>query len=197
MKSILREQRRSSIVAAAVTILLGLMLVLVPNRSIRFLCGLLGTALLVTGLIYILGWFAKRRDGFPVWFLIPGLLLAALGLWLLSSPASVIVLIQFSFAAVLLFHGVIDLQGAVSLMRQGWPRWWIDLALAVLTLVLGGVVLFNPFGTMEALTILIGLSLVYDGISDLVLIHRLSRAFQEAERRWDVIETEGWSRDDE
>ena len=80
MKSILREQRRSSIVAAAVTILLGLMLVLVPNRSIRFLCGLLGTALLVTGLIYILGWFAKRRDGFPVWFLIPGLLLAALGL---------------------------------------------------------------------------------------------------------------------
>ena len=97
MKSILREQRRSSIVAAAVTILLGLMLVLVPNRSIRFLCGLLGTALMVTGLIYILGWFAKRRDGFPVWFLIPGLLLAALGLWLLSRPASVIVLIQFSF----------------------------------------------------------------------------------------------------
>ena len=116
MKSILREQRRSSIVAAAVTILLGLMLVLVPNRSIRFLCGLLGTALMVTGLIYILGWFAKRRDGFPVWFLIPGLLLAALGLWLLSRPASVIVLIQFSFAAVLLFHGVIDLQSALSLM---------------------------------------------------------------------------------
>ena len=122
MKSILREQRRSSIVAAAVTILLGLMLVLVPNRSIRFLCGLLGTALMVTGLIYILGWFAKRRDGFPVWFLIPGLLLAALGLWLLSRPASVIVLIQFSFAAVLLFHGVIDLQSALSLMREGWPR---------------------------------------------------------------------------
>lgn len=152
---------------------------------------------MVTGLIYILGWFAKRRDGFPVWFLIPGLLLAALGLWLLSRPASVIVLIQFSFAAVLLFHGVIDLQSALSLMREGWPRWWIDLALAALTLVLGGVVLFNPFGTMEALTILIGLSLVYDGISDLVLIHRLSRAFREAERRGDVIETEGWSRDDE
>ena len=69
--------------------------------------------------------------------------------------------------------------------------------LAALTLVLGGVVLFNPFGTMEALTILIGLSLVYDGISDLVLIHRLSRAFREAERRGDVNETEGWSRDDE
>ena len=65
MKSILREQRRSSIVAAAVTILLGLMLVLVPNRSIRFCAACWGPPLLVTGLIYILGWFAKRRDGFP------------------------------------------------------------------------------------------------------------------------------------
>lgn len=61
MKSILREQRRSSIVAAAVTILLGLMLVLVPNRSIRFLCGLLGTALMVTGLIYI--WVGSPSGG--------------------------------------------------------------------------------------------------------------------------------------
>ena len=58
MKSILREQRRSSIVAAAVTILLGLMLVLVPNRSIRFLCGLLGLSLIhifADGLALLLG----------------------------------------------------------------------------------------------------------------------------------------------
>ena len=130
MKSILREQRRSSIVAAAVTIPAGADAGAGAQPVHPVLCGLLGTALMVTGLIYILGWFAKRRDGFPVWFLIPGLLLAALGLWLLSRPASVIVLIQFSFAAVLLFHGVIDLQSALSLMREGWPRWWIDLALA-------------------------------------------------------------------
>ena len=193
----MREQRRSSIVAAAVTILLGLMLVLVPNRSIRFLCGLLGTALMVTGLIYILGWFAKRRDGFPVWFLIPGLLLAALGLWLLSRPASVIVLIQVQLCGGLAVSWC-DRPSERAEPHAGGLAPVVDRSGSGRpTLVLGGVVLFNPFGTMEALTILIGLSLVYDGISDLVLIHRLSRAFREAERRGDVIETEGWSRDDE
>ena len=161
MGNIFREQRRSSIVMAVLTLLLGLLLVLAPNRSIRLLCTVLGAAMLVAGLIYLFTWLAKRRDGFPAWFLIPGLILAALGLWLLTSP------------------GVIDLQGAVSLARLGIPNWWVDLVLAVLTVVLGGVVLLNPFGTMEAMTVLIGASLVYDGASDLYLIYRVSKAFRD------------------
>ena len=179
MGNIFREQRRSSIVMAVLTLLLGLLLVLAPNRSIRLLCTVLGAALLVTGLIYLFTWLAKRRDGFPAWFLIPGLILAALGLWLLTSPGSVIVLIQFSVAAGLIFHGVIDLQGAVSLAQLGIPNWWVDLVLAALTVVLGGVVLLYPFGTMEAMTMLIGASLVYDGASDLYLIYRVSKAFRD------------------
>lgn len=179
MNNIFQEQRRSSVVMAVITLVLGLLLVFAPNRSIRLLCTILGAALLVTGLIYLFTWLARRKDGFPVWFLIPGLILAALGLWLLTSPGSVIVLIQFSVAAVLIFHGIIDLQGAVSLWRVGWSNWWLDLILSILTLALGVVVLLNPFGTMDALIVLVGLSLVYDGASDLYLIYRVSRAFRD------------------
>lgn len=187
MKNILREQRRSSMVAAAVTILMGVLLVLVPNRSTQLLCALLGGALVVTGIIYIFGWLTKRREtGFPVWFLIPGLILVALGLWLFTNPASVIVLIQFIFAAILLFHGIIDLQGAVSLMRQGWDRWWMDLLLGGVTLLLGVLILINPFGAWELLTTVIGVSLIFDGVSDLVLIHRLTKAFRQSGDDWDA-----------
>lgn len=187
MRNILREQRRSSIVAAMVTILMGLLLIFVPNRSIQLLCALLGGALMLTGIIYIFGWLSKRREtGFPVWFLLPGVILVALGLWLCTSPASVVLLIQYIFVAVLIFHGVIDLQGAVSLARRGWDRWWMDLLLAVLTLALGALILVNPFGAAEALMMAIGVSLVFDGVSDLVLIHRLTRAFRQGEEDWDA-----------
>ena len=171
MGNIFREQRRSSIVMAVLTLLLGLLLVLAPNRSIRLLCTVLGAAMLVAGLIYLFTWLAKLSGGNQQKVII--------GRWLLTSPGSVIVLIQFSVAAVLIFHGVIDLQGAVSLARLGIPNWWVDLVLAVLTVVLGGVVLLNPFGTMEAMTMLIGASLVYDGASDLYLIYRVSKAFRD------------------
>lgn len=191
MKSILHEQRRSSIAAAAVTILLGLTLVWWPDGSVRLLCMLLGFAVFVTGVIYLLGWIARRREGYPIVFLLPGVVLCAMGVWLLTSPESVVILIQYIFGAILIFHGVVDLQGAVALMKQGWSRWWLDLALAALTVALGALILINPFGTFAALIMLIGFSLIFDGVSDLYIIWRLSRAFRQAERELDDDQT-GW-----
>ncbi len=194
MKSILREQRRSSTMVALATIVLGLVLVVWPDRSVSLMCALLGGALLIFGLLYILGWFVgKRKAGSPAVMVIPGVVLAGLGVWLMTSSEMVVALIQYVFGAVLLFHGVLDLQGAISLVGRRYARWWLDLVLAALTLGLGAVILINPFGTFAALVMLIGVSLIYDGVSDLLLIGRLSRAFRDVEQavKGDVIETEG------
>ena len=102
MNSILRQQRRSSIAAAVVTILLGLFLAFWPGQSVSFLCMLLGAAIAVTGIIYFVGWLA-----------------------------------------------------------------------------LGVLVVVNPFGTFAALMGLVGASLIFDGVTDLVIIWRLSRAFRD------------------
>ena len=181
MKTILQEQRRSSVIVALITMVLGAVLVVWPDRSVRLMCTLLGAALLICGLVYILGW------------LIPGVVLSGLGIWLMTSSDSVIALVQYVFGAVVIFHGVLDVQSSVSLMRQGAARWWLDLALSALTLALGALILINPFGTFAALVTLIGLVLIYDGLSDLWIIHRLSRMVRDLERdlNGDIIETRG------
>ena len=125
--------------------------------------------------------------------LIPGVVLSGLGIWLMTSSDSVIALVQYVFGAVVIFHGVLDVQSSVSLMRQGAARWGLDLALSALTLALGALILINPFGTFAALVTLIGLVLIYDGLSDLWIIHRLSRMVRDLERdlNGDIIETRG------
>jgi len=188
MKSILHEQRLSSVGAALVTILLGGVLVWWPDRSIQFLCMLLGVSIFATGVIYILGWLARRKKGVPAFFVIPGVILGALGVWLMTSPDSVIMLIQYMFGAILIFHGIVDLQGVAALAQHRWDRWWIDLLLTTLTLVFGVLVLFNPFGTFAALVVLIGIALIYDGLSDLCIIFRLSRAYAAAARQAEEAE---------
>ncbi len=180
MRAILYEQRRSSILAAGITILLGLLLLFWPDHSVNLMCMLLGAAILTTGLVYVLGWLGRRKAGVPAFYVLPGLILCALGMWLLTKPESVVRLVQYIFGGVLIFHGVVDLQGAAVLARQRYPRWTAGLLLAVLTTGLGALILVNPFGTFAALTMLIGASLVFDGVSDLVLIGRLSGAFKEA-----------------
>lgn len=175
MKTILQEQRRSSVIVALITMVLG-------------------AALLICGLVYILGWLVRRREGgISAFTLIPGVVLSGLGIWLMTSSDSVIALVQYVFGAVVIFHGVLDVQSSVSLMRQGAARWWLDLALSALTLALGTLILINPFGTFAALVTLIGLVLIYDGLSDLWIIHRLSRMVRDLERdlNGDIIETRG------
>lgn len=182
MKTILHEQRVSSVAAAAVTILLGLVLVCWPDRSIGFLCLLLGIAIFITGIIYSLGWIARRKEGIPAFFVLPGVILCALGVWLMTQPASVVILIQYIFGGILIFHGAVDLQGTLALIRRKRQRWWLDLALAALTAALGALILLNPFGAFETLVMLIGLALIFDGASDLYIIWRLTKAFQAMER---------------
>ena len=194
MKTILQEQRRSSVILALITMVLGAVLVVWPDRSVRLMCTLLGAALLICGLVYILGWLVRRREGgISAFTLIPGVVLSGLGIWLMTSSDSVIALVQYVFGAVVIFHGVLDVQSSVSLMRQGAARWWLDLALSALTLALGALILINPFGTFAALVTLIGLVLIYDGLSDLWIIHRLSRMVRDLERdlNGDIIETRG------
>ena len=151
MNSILQEQRRSSIAAALITILLGTVLIFWPDRSIRFLCSMLG-------------------------------------LWLLAIPQSVVALIQYICGAVILFHGVIDLQSAIALMKMRIRRSWVELLLALATVGLAVVIFLNPFGTVEALVMLMGWVLVFDGGSDLWIVFRLSRAVRQAQKN--IIESE-------
>lgn len=173
----------SSILAALVTIALGVLLVWWPDRSMDFLCLMLGITIFAIGIIYILGWLARRKKGVPAFFVLPGVILGALGVWLMTSPDSVIILIQYIFGAILIFHGVIDLQGALALASHRWNRWWLDLLLTALTIGLGVLILLNPFGTFSALVILIGAALIYDGVSDLWIIWRLGRANKAAIRK--------------
>ena len=193
MKSVLQEQRRSSALVALVTIILGVVLVVWPDRSVSMICAILGGALLLCGLLYVIGWFAgKRRQSKSVFMIIPGVILAGLGVWLMTSSSTVIALIQYVFGAVVLFHGILDLQAALALLTQRMNKWCIDLLLALLTLGLGLLILANPFGTFAALVVLIGIALIYDGASDLWLIGRLSRSLRNAQLPPEevVIETE-------
>ena len=181
MRSILHEQRKSSIVAALITTIVGLLLVFWPNLSVSLLCTVLGIASFASGVVYIMGWISKRNMGQPAFFILPGVILCALGLWLITRPGSVVKLIQYIFGAILIFHGVVDIQGALSLMRRHWGRWWLDMLLAAATAVLGLLILANPFGTFAALAMITGFALIFDGVSDLFLIWRLSRALHD----WD------------
>jgi hypothetical protein len=71
------------------------------------------------------------------------------------------------------------------------------------TLALGVLIILDPFSATEVLMVVIGVVLVFDGLSDVYLIAVLSKLFKEvksavteAEQEANAIETDGTVEDD-
>jgi len=186
MKTFFRERRRSSIFTAIVSIAAGAVLIAFPQDAVRWICMALGALLVVVGAAELFSYFrgGKLRSAFQ-FDLVVGVVLAVVGLWLLLRPNTVIALLQYVFGAFILIHGVLQLQAAVALRGGILP-----ILMAAIPIVLGIVVLLDPFSSLAALVVLIGIILVYNGLIDLYLILRLSRAAARAEAAFEEAAAE-------
>lgn len=199
MKNILHEHKKSSITTAIICIILGIIMLIWPESILSWLCILVGILLLVGGIVYLGSFFV--RMGKPTSFagdLFLGLLLILLGILLLVRPGYVIAVIQYVFGFLILAYGILDLQASFSLHSFGLSWNWALVA-SIVTIALGILIIADPFGSLSALVILIGIVLIYNGASSLWLISRVSKAVKGVENVIDdqnAINVDGEVRDE-
>ena len=78
-----------------------------------------------------------------------------------------------AIAMLLIVVGAVHLLSYLLERREGF-RLQADLAVGAVLFALG--LITNPFGSASALTMLVGVALIYDGISDIWIVSRLSRS---------------------
>lgn len=183
MGDFLKKIKLNSLLNAFLYAALGAVLLIWPIASVSVLCWALGAVLLAAGLIDIL-LFLLRRDGtvYSGALLVVGVILAAVGVWIITGPQLVAALIPRIIGVLICIHGVLDLGDAITLQRNGYPRWGTALALGIITLALGAVLVANPFQVLSTMVRIIGLFLLYDGVSDLWISSRVSKALRQAQK---------------
>nr|WP_326184264.1 DUF308 domain-containing protein [uncultured Oscillibacter sp.] len=187
MNGLFKRIKTNALVTAALYAVLGAVLLLWPELSTSVLCTALGLILLVCGLIDI-AVFLRCRDGslYAAAHLVIGVILAAVGVWLMARPTLVAVIIPRIIGVLICIHGVSDLGDAVTLRKNGSPRWTAALLLGLVTLVLGAVLVFDPFEAFTTVVRIIGVFLIYDGVSDIWITVQVSRTVRQAERDADA-----------
>lgn len=176
----LKSLKINALVTAILYILIGLLFVLLPDEVTQFITLIVGVALVIAGIVYIIDYFRRwdieyRSNGLAIGIL---LLFAALFLFLQSNLIVTAIPILLGFAVVV--SGTIKLQNAIVLNKTGDNMWKPVLVLALVSLALGIVFMINPFATTRVLVILIGVGLMLSGLSDLVIIILMSRRIRKA-----------------
>lgn len=183
MSDFFKRVKTNALVTAALCIALGLVLLLWPGVSAGVLCLAMGLILLACGLVDIAA-FLRRRDGslYAAAHLVTGVILAAVGVWLASSPGLVAVVIPRVIGILICIHSAGNLRDAAALRKSGSPRWSAALLLGLVTLVLGIVLVCNPFEAFATVARVIGVFLIYDGVSDIWITLQVGRALRQAEK---------------
>ena len=179
------------IVMSVLFCVLGVVLLFTPGVSALWIGRLLGIGLILFGAIKLVGYFS--RDLFRLAFqydLAFGLLLMVLGIVTLSHPGDALSFLCVMFGIPVLADGLFKIQIAVDSRQFGIRNWWLVLVLAALTCVVGVVLVFRPMTGVRALTALMGLSLLCDGVLNLSVALCTVKIVDY--QRPDVIETDDY-----
>lgn len=188
MTDFLKGLKANYTVSAMLCIAFGLVLLVWPGTTTRIVCILFGSALLAYGGFQtVICLRSAERTFFSQGMLIFGIVVAVIGLWILFRPEMIIMAVPVIIGVVVLIHGVQNVIQAIDLQKENYDKWWIALLFGILTVIFGGVLVYNPFGAVEMVVRMIGIFLIYDGASDMWILSRVFKVKRDKEK---VIDAE-------
>lgn len=165
-QTLMKSLRRKTILTALCYIVLGIFFIVKNDIAHGTLLKAVSIFVFAAGLVSMIGYFTGQ-DTFSGG-LASGLLLAVMGGAIFIETDRFILLLFLLLAVAILYDGAAKLQIAFDLLRADVPgRWILPMILAAFNLILGIVILFNPFGADAMLILIVGIFMVLCGVSDL------------------------------
>ena len=182
----LKELKWEAILTGVLYILLGIVALVIPETMQKTLGYLIGIVLIVAGLISIICYLLRdARENYYHNEFVFGLVGMVVGAAVLYKVEVIISLIPFILGILVLFSGCSKLQDAIDLKRLGYGSWAGMLVVAVINIILGILLICNPFKAAIVLFRVLGVGLILSGASDcfstIYFAEKLRRFKQEQE----------------
>lgn len=177
------------IVMSVMFCIAGALFIALPDISITMIGISMGIAMVVFGIVKLVGYFS--RDLFRLAFqfdLELGILLLVLGLIVLIRPDDLMTFMCIALGISILTDGLFKVQIALDSKRFGIKSWWVILALAVVAGTIGVFLIFRSAKSAQFLTVLLGVSILAEGILNLYTV--ISTVLIIKHQQPDVIEIE-------
>ena len=188
---LLKRLKTNVIISSALCIVIGIVLVIWPDLTMEIACLAIGAVLLIAGIMRLITYFTAR-DGsvYSQLNLIFGIVLIVVGALILWQWDKVLEIVPIIVGIVIVIHGINDLRQTLALHKSEYERWWVALILGLLTMVLGVLLILNPFAALDTVVILIGIFLIFDGISTIWIMSRIYRTAKFMEQEAEALDVE-------
>ncbi len=169
------------IVFAIGAAVLGIILLIWPGTSLIIMAKCIGAAVAIGGLFAAYQFFKDHDSAVKTLLLVMAGVMIICGAVIFLHPEELVKLIPMIMGILVLLSGIINLGETFTLSRQRYNRWWLSLIIALLTIGAGIFLITRAFSLAALITRVAGGILLFDGLSDLWVISRVTRADKDAQ----------------
>ncbi len=174
MKQAMKAIRFDIYVSAIMSLVLGILFVVFPVESGSVISVFSGIMILIFALFMLIGAIANRM-GLSVPAIILAILLGAIGIWIIVNPLKFAVIVYIAVGVMLAVHGIQSIVSAFSVKSMGVKTWWLMLIVGILSVIFGFYCIFCSFGAFVAASVIVGVMLILDAISTVIVAIRVSK----------------------
>lgn len=172
----------------------GVLFIAMPGISTEMIGVCIGVAMVLFGIIKLIGYFSKDLFRLAFQFDLEfGILMMILGVIVLINPKNLMIFICIALGISILLDGLFKIRIAMDARRFGIKSWWLILTLAIITGITGVALIFDSVIGAQILSVLLGLTLLSEGILNLYTV--ISTVLIVKNQAPDVIEVEAFEVD--
>lgn len=147
MQNFVAKYSRNSILISIALITLSLFLIFSPSVSLKIIVISIGVILAANGILHTTSYFSTPQElKMFSYELAMGIICLIIGLLFIFNPNIVNTFLSFVVGAWVILKSITSIQLALN-MKSSTDKWFITLLIAIFTLILGIIMLFNPFTT--------------------------------------------------
>lgn len=174
MRDFLSRIKADFLFSSVICIALGVILIIWKESVLEILASILAVGLIVIGVVYACSYFLRIvTNGVSA---LLGIVVLAVGIWFLVQPQVVVSLIPIVIGLVIVFHSVRSIVEAVEARKYGFNAWNVGLVFSIICLVFGILCVIDAFDMMKTATMIVGIILVLNGISNIWITASATRA---------------------
>ena len=157
MQKLMKSFYKSSIITSLVLLVIGLLLLFKSNDTIIALSYILGTMIIIIGIVAIFNFFKESSvNSFNDLNIAYGFVSIILGVLIVMNPTAIATFIPFIVGIVILVNSALKLSYSMEAKNEGNEIWKSSLAVALISAACGILILFNPFQTSVAVFKIVG-----------------------------------------
>ena len=184
MRDFLKKIKADFLLSSLGCIGLGIVFIIWKDSVLGFMGSAFAIILIIMGAVDLCSYFMRIiSNGMSV---LTGIVLLAVGIWFLIDPKVIVTLIPIVIGVVLLFHGIRGLMEVYQAKKFGSNAWMVGMVMAIISVLLGVACIVNAFGIMQKATMIVGIILIYNGVSNIWIAGHAAKAEDKYKKTVDV-----------